>query len=148
VLYATSEWRHEARITRRQMTDAEYSREVRAWLDGLHVRPEWTVVDPSAASMIEQLHRDGITPVGADNAVMDGIRTVSSLLAADRFKVHKSCRGLISEFPAYAWDDKAAEAGEDKPVKAEDHSLDALRYALRTTEALWRPYVPLAAAAA
>lgn len=148
VLYAASEWRHEARIARRQMTDAEYSREVRAWLDGLHVRPEWTVVDPSAASMIEQLHRDGITPVGADNAVMDGIRTVSSLLAADRFKVHKSCRGLINEFPAYAWDDKAAEAGEDKPVKAEDHSLDATRYALRTTEALWRPHVPLAATAA
>jgi PBSX family phage terminase large subunit len=148
VLYAASEWRHEARIARRQMTDAEYSREVRGWLDGLHVRPEWVVVDPSAASMIEQLHRDGITPVGADNAVMDGIRTVSSLLAADRLKVHKSCHGLLSEFPAYAWDDKAAEAGEDKPVKAEDHSLDATRYALRTTEALWRPYVPLAATAA
>lgn len=148
VLYAASEWRHEARTTRRQMTDAEYSREVRGWLAGQHIMPEWTVVDPSAASMIEQLHRDGITPVGADNAVMDGIRTVSSLLAADRLKVHKSCRGLLSEFPVYAWDEKAAEAGEDKPVKAEDHSLDATRYAIRTTEALWRPHIPLTAAAA
>jgi PBSX family phage terminase large subunit len=148
VLYAASEWRHESRTTRRQMTDAEYSTAVRAWLAEQQITPEWVVVDPSAASFIEQLHRDGITPAGADNTVMDGIRTVSSLLGAGRLRIHASCRGLISEFSAYAWDEKAAEAGEDKPVKLEDHSLDALRYALRTTEALWRPHVPLAATAA
>lgn len=148
VLYAAAEWRHESRTTRRQMTDAEYSAAVRAWLAEQQVRPEYVVVDPSAASFIEQMHRDGVTPYGADNAVMDGIRTVSSLLGADRLRIHASCRGLISEFSAYAWDEKAAEAGDDKPVKAEDHSLDALRYSIRTTEALWRPYVPLAATAA
>jgi len=142
VLYAASEWRHESRTVRRQMTDAEYSREVRSWLAKQGVTPEWVVVDPSAASFIEQLFRDGVTPVGADNSVMDGIRTVSSLLAAGRFKVHRSCTGLIGEFGVYAWDDKAAERGEDKVVKAEDHSLDATRYAIRTTETLWRPYIP------
>jgi PBSX family phage terminase large subunit len=141
-LYAAAEWRHESRTTRRQMTDAEYSREVRGWLNSRHVSPEWVVVDPSAASMIEQLHRDGITPVGADNAVMDGIRTVSSLLGAGRLKVHASCTGLLSEFGVYAWDEKSAGKGDDKPVKLEDHSLDALRYAIRTTEALWRPHLP------
>jgi PBSX family phage terminase large subunit len=141
-LYAAREWRHESRTTRVQMTDAEYSREVRAWMARESIAPEWTVVDPSAASMIEQLHRDGITPAPADNAVLDGIRTVSSLLGADRLRVHSSCTGLIGEFGVYAWDEKAAERGEDKPIKAEDHSLDALRYAVRTTESLWRPYIP------
>jgi phage terminase large subunit len=80
--------------------------------------------------------------VGADNGVMDGIRTVSSLLGAGRLKVHASCTGLLSEFGVYAWDEKSAGKGDDKPVKLEDHSLDALRYALRTTEALWRPHIP------
>lgn len=148
VLYAASEWRHDSRTAHHQMTDVEYSREIRAWLQQQGVRPEFVVVDPSAASFIEQLHRDGITPYGADNAVLDGIRTTGSLLATDKLKVHRSCAGLIEEIPGYSWDDKAAKAGDDKPLKQADHSCDALRYALRTTEALWRPHVPLAATAA
>lgn len=141
-LYAASEWRHDSTMARRQMTDAEYSAAVRGWLAELGVTPQWIVVDPSAAGFVEQLHRDGLSPAGADNSVMDGIRTVASLLAAGRLRVHRSCTGLIQEFPGYAWDDTAAEKGEDKPIKLADHSLDALRYAVRTTEALWRPRIP------
>ena len=147
VLYAASEWRHDSKQAHRQMTDAEYSAAVRGWLAGLGVRPEWTVVDPSAASFIEQLHRDGINPAGAENSVLDGIRTVASLLSAGRLRVHRSCAGVLAEMPSYCWDDAAAEKGEDKPLKVADHSLDALRYAIRTTEALWRPHVPLTLAA-
>lgn len=150
-LYVVSEYRHDSRAARRQMTDAEYSAARRRWLQGVApyganvtgVRPEWTVVDPSAASFIEQLHRDntpGVVP--ADNTVLDGIRTVASLLAADRLRVHPSCTGLIDELPGYSWDDEAAEKGEDKPIKLEDHSCDALRYGVRTTETLWRPHIP------
>lgn len=146
-LYVASEWRHDSRTAHRQMTDLEYSRELRQWLTSLGVRPEWIVVDPSAAGFIEQLHRDGVTPAGADNAVQDGIRTVASLFAADKLRIHRSCTGLIEELPGYVWDDKAAARGEDKPLKAADHSCDALRYAVRTTEALWRPYVSLTLAA-
>ena len=32
------------------------------------------------------------------------------------------------EFGSYIWDAKAAEHGEDKPVKEHDHALDAARY--------------------
>jgi PBSX family phage terminase large subunit len=143
-IYVTSEYRHDSRTARRQMTDAEYSRARRTWLNGQGVRPEFTVVDPSAASFIEQLHRDntpGVVP--AENTVLDGIRTVASLLAADRLRIHRSCAGLIDELPGYSWDDEAAEKGEDKPIKQDDHSCDALRYGLRTTEALWRPHIPM-----
>lgn len=147
-LYVTSEWRHDSRAARRQMTDSEYSQARREWLHGLGVHPEWTVVDPSASSYIEQLHRDGITGVApADNSVLDGIRTVAALIAADRLRVHESCTGLITELPGYSWDDEAAERGEDKPIKADDHACDALRYGIRTTEAIWRRHVPLDALA-
>jgi PBSX family phage terminase large subunit len=146
-LYAASEWRHDSRAARRAMTDAEYSRDVREWLAQQGVRPEWFVVDPSAASFIEQTHRDGLTPTPADNAVMDGIRTVAGLLAADRLRVHASCAGLLEELPNYVWDDRAVLLGEDKPLKVNDHSCDALRYGIRTTEALWRPYIPMTLAA-
>lgn len=148
-LYVTSEYRHASRQAHRSMTDAEYDRALRTWIQQQGVTPEWVVIDPSAASFIEQAHRTGGLPLApADNAVQDGIRTVASLLAADRLRIHASCDGLIGELVGYSWDPKASEQGEDRPLKQADHGPDALRYAIRTTEALWRPYVPLAATAA
>jgi PBSX family phage terminase large subunit len=150
-LYVVSEYRWDSRAQRRKKTDAEYSRARRAWLQAvphpgsnvLGVQPEWTIVDPSAASYIEQLHRDGVSGVmPADNTVLDGIRTVGSLIAGDRLRIHASARGLIEEIPGYSWDDEKAERGEDAPIKLDDHSCDALRYGVRTTEALWRPHIP------
>ncbi|WP_225859141.1 PBSX family phage terminase large subunit [Streptomyces albicerus] len=151
-LYVVSEYRWDSRAERRKKTDTEYSQARRRWLAGvaqpqtnvLGVQPEFTVVDPSAASYIEQLHRDGVSGVvPAENTVLDGIRTVGSLFAANRLFVHESAVGLIEEVPGYSWDDEAAEKGEDKPIKQDDHSCDALRYGVRTTEALWRPHIPM-----
>jgi hypothetical protein len=102
------------------------------------VHPEKWIVDPSAASFITQLWRDGLSPEGADNSVLDGIRLVSNLLAKGLLKVHRSCDGWIEECPGYVWDEKAAEKGEDRPVKAGDHSLDAGRYVTASTEWTWR----------
>lgn len=147
-LYLTHEWRWDSKVQRRQLTDVEYSREVRGWLAGLPhphhpqvvgIRPMWTVVDPSAASFIAQLWQDGLTPAQGDNAVLDGIRTVASLLGQDRLKVHSACTGFINEIPGYSWDPDKAAKGEDAPIKADDHSLDAGRYVVKTTEAAWRP---------
>ncbi|MER7047741.1 PBSX family phage terminase large subunit [Streptomyces jumonjinensis] len=142
-LYVASEYRHDSRTARRQLTDAEYSAARRRWLATAGVRPEWTIVDPSASSFIEQLHRDQVSSVmPADNTVLDGIRTIASLFAADKLRIHRSCTGLIDELPGYSWDDEKAEKGEDAPIKLDDHSCDALRYGVRTTEALWRPHIP------
>lgn len=150
-LYAGAEWRHDPKIAKVRLTDAQHSANLREWLqtvprcDGsaeVGVRPDFTVVDPSAASFIEQLLADrvhGITP--AENEVLDGIRTVSSLLATDRLRVHESCTPLIGEMAGYSWDDKATEAGQDKPLKVADHAADALRYGIHTTQALWRPHI-------
>ena len=44
--------------------------------------------------------------------------------------IHPRCKHLIDEIQGYAWDPKAQERGEDKPVKTNDHACDALRYAL------------------
>lgn len=149
ILYVPGDWRYEARRQRRQLTDAEYSERLRGWLDGFKhprspavgVRPEWTVVDPSAASFVTQLHRDGLTPTLADNSVLDGIRLVMSLFARRQLKIHRSCTELIDETTGYAWDPDASEKGEDVPLKEDDHGPDQLRYAVRTTEAAWRPHL-------
>lgn len=148
-LYIASEWRYDGRQQRRQLTDLEYSQRMRAWLSDVPgfgaVRPQFVTVDPSAASFSAQLRRDKLTPTPANNAVLDGIRTMSSLLSAGKLLVHSSCKGLITEMPGYAWDDKAAEKGEDKPIKIADHGIDSARYALFTTRALWQRQLALSA---
>lgn len=138
-LYAVNEWRHDSRAARRQMTDAEYSRAVRGWLDELDVVPEWTFIDPSAASYSTQLWADGHPGVTrAVNDVIDGIRSVSVALHSGLLRIHRSCIGLRAELPNYVWSEEAAARGEDKPVKKDDHSVDALRYAVHSTAHEWR----------
>lgn len=137
-VYLASEYRYDSRREYGQLTDHEYSRRYRSWLDDLGVRPRWHVIDPSATSFIRQLMTDGTTAAHANNTVLDGIRTVSTLLGTDRLRVHESCSGWIDEAPGYSWDDAAAERGEDQPIKANDHSLDAGRYVLHTTYPTWR----------
>lgn len=148
-LYIGSEWRYDGRHQRRQLTDLEYSERLRGWLRDVPgvgaVRPQFVTVDPSAASFSAQLRRDKLTPTPANNAVLDGIRTMSSLLAAGQLRVHSSCKSLIAEMPGYAWDDRAAEKGEDKPIKVADHGIDSARYALYTTRALWQHKLAMAA---
>lgn len=149
-LYLTREWRWDSVARRRQLTDVEYSRHLREWLTTVPVpgttltgvMPELHVVDPSAASFRVQLYQDGISARLADNAVIDGIRTLSSLFALDLLKIHSSCTGLLDEIPGYSWSDKAAAEGLDEPVKADDHGIDAARYAVHTTRNLWRYSLP------
>lgn len=149
ILYAMDEWRYDATDSAARLTDAGLSRRLRDWLPGQHhpqdaPPPEWLFVDPAAASFKVQLGADGITNLAnGSNAVLYGIRTVSSLLATGHLRISSRCAGLLKEFPGYAWDSKATARGEDAPLKVADHSLDALRYAVATTETEWRPYMNL-----
>jgi PBSX family phage terminase large subunit len=128
-VYVVAEWRWESKVEHRALTDAQYSARLRTWVADLaEARGEQIVldrimVDPSAASFVAQLWADGWDGVrGADNAVSDGIRSVASLLAAHKLKIHTSCTGLLDEIVGYVWDPKASAKGEDKPLKQNDHS--------------------------
>ncbi|HEY9372417.1 PBSX family phage terminase large subunit [Streptomyces sp.] len=148
-LYVVSEYRYESASHARQLTDAQYSADVRQWLANVRrpgekgaargVRPNWIFVDPSAASFMTQLWTEQVPNIApAVNDVLDGIRSVGVALGTGLLRIHRSCTGLLSELPGYAWDEKAAERGEDKPLKVDDHSADALRYALHSTAHEWR----------
>src|SRR5690606_12342031 len=93
------------------------------------------VVDPSAASFRAQLYHDGLSAMLGDNDVLAGNRTVASLLATGRLKVHRSCRGFIEEVAGYSWDDRDAQRGGVQPVKANADSLDDARGANHRTGA-------------
>lgn len=154
-LYGVAEYRWDSRAKHRQLTDVEYSQRLKEWLQSVRFPgtrlhgpvPQYVIVDPSAASLKVQMFQDGWTVTDGDNSVLDGIRVMSSLLAAGRLQFSRSgCPAAIEEFPGYSWDDKAAKLGKDEPVKINDHGVDATRYGTFTTRALWQNRVHLAAA--
>lgn len=145
-LYATDEYRYDSRAKRKQMSDAEYSVAYRSWLKAVRVNgevagvaPEYTCVDPSATGFRVQLHHDGVATAAADNRVDQGIMTTGSLFSTGRLYVSSRCKELIKEIPGYSWDERSAKLGIDSPIKVNDHGCDALRYGIKTPEAIWRP---------
>lgn len=147
-LYLHDSYRHDSLKAHRQKTDPEYSRDLQAHLLARDYKPETVWYDPSAASFGLQIWRDfrdlpalaNVRPTPADNAVIDGIRDVASLFAADLLKIHRPSIASADwdELVGYAWDIKAAERGEDKPVKHADHFPDMVRYAVRGSRRHWR----------
>lgn len=121
-----------------QKTDKQYADDMANFMGS---RPEdqcIIVVDPSAASFIQELRSRGWVVKAADNEVVDGIRDTSTLMAQKKIKINRNCKGLTKELQSYVWDDKASERGEEKPVKQLDHGPDALRYYVRTILPKWR----------
>ena len=124
------EYVHSGRDTGVSKTDAEYVTALLEWLGSQQVKA--VIVDPSAASFKAELRKRGFRVRDADNDVLNGIRLTSKLLKDGSLKIHSSCKNLIKGFSAYLWDTRAQTRGEDKPLKQNDHELDALRYGCYT----------------
>lgn len=124
--YCTREYYYSGRDKGKQKSDSQYADDLENWLEGTPVKA--IIVDPSAASFITELNNRGFKTMKADNDVEDGIRLVSTLLNTGKIVFSQSCINTIKEFASYIWDPKAADRGEDKPIKQHDHAMDAVRY--------------------
>lgn len=124
------EYYHSGRENMRQKTAGEYVDDMEAWLDG--IRPKRIIIDPSASPLKAELQKRGYMTRDADNEVKDGIADVAGMLRKDCIAFTAQCRNTIDEFGAYMWDPKAADRGEDAPIKEHDHAMDAVRYFVRT----------------
>lgn len=126
IWYCIREYYYSGRDKEKQKTDSEYADDLKKWLDGTKIKA--VIVDPSAASFIAELRKRGYKVLKANNDVLDGIRLVGTLLNAGKIIFASSCVETRKEFASYVWDEKAAERGEDKPIKQRDHCMDAVRY--------------------
>jgi hypothetical protein len=149
-LWLVDEWRYDPGTSQARKTNEQLSGDLRAWLHSehlpyrTHLAPEWVFLDPAAASFQVQLQADGLSNVRhADNSVSYGIGTVASLFSSGHLKTTTRTPGFNQEAPGYSWDPKFTLKGEDKPVKVADHSLDAGRYAITTSESVWRPMLTI-----
>lgn len=122
----TKEWYYSGRDQNIQKTDIEYADELKKFIGNMKIKA--VIVDPSAASFIAQLKKYGFQVKKANNDVLDGIRFVGTLLNQLKILFYKDCENTIREFSSYVWDKKAVERGEDKPIKQQDHAMDAIRY--------------------
>lgn len=131
--YLIREYRYSGRDTGHQRTDDDYVRDMERFVEFL---PEdkrkgiLMIIDPSAASFIAAIKRSryAFRVRKADNDVLDGIRDTAVCIQRGTVKIFDTCRETIKEFEGYIWDAKA----EDKPVKVDDHMMDAMRYFVKT----------------
>lgn len=128
--YCIREYYYSGRESGKQKTDAEYADDLEVWLEDTKIKA--VIVDPSAASFIAELRKRGYKVLKAKNNVLDGIRMVGTQFNLDGIVISSACKNLIKEIGSYVWDEKAAERGEDRPVKVFDHACDAMRYFVAT----------------
>ncbi len=122
---------YDSKIRQRQKTDTEYAEDLSKFIQDKPIRAIY--VDPSAASFKLECSRHGIQNLyDAENEVVDGIRLTAKLFNNGSLKICRNCDALIKEMQSYVWDPKCSITGIDKPLKENDHSLDAMRYALVT----------------
>ncbi|MCK6440698.1 MAG: terminase family protein [Planctomycetes bacterium] len=95
--------------------------------------------DPSGAQWIAELQGKGFNIQAAPNDVLYGIDLVRRRLlpGADGgpgLVVLGRCVNLVREFTRYRYDETRDGSGEQRPLKQDDHALDALRYLLLALE--------------
>ena len=131
VWYCTDGYYYSGRTEQRNKTDDDYVNDMVAQFGqfGNDYNKLRTIIDPSAASFITAMKRSHIFhAVPADNAVKDGIREVSVAIQRGKIKINPSLDFIKREFGGYVWNDN------EEPVKENDHSLDSIRYFVKTTK--------------
>ncbi len=128
VWYRVKEFYFNSRERQRQMTDEEYAQ---AMKDLVGSRPLTAVIaDPSAASFIETLRRNGFSVQKADNDVLSGIRLTSDCLKKGQIVICEGCGDCLREMDEYVWD--LSSEARDRVKKENDHAMDDMRYFVAT----------------
>ena len=155
VWYATRGYYYSGRDSGKQKTDAEYGEDLKRFAAPLierrkaaqertgQIQPKIRVIiDPSAASFIALLHQeDWCRVIPADNDVANGLRDTATALQTGLIKINPAIKDWRKEVEGYVWD----ESQEDRPVKENDHFMDATRYFVKTMRVTKRRlnYAPL-----
>jgi PBSX family phage terminase large subunit len=128
-MWLEDEYYYDSSKEQRQKTDTEYAEDLKKFIAGKNI--EAIFIDPTAVSFKMELRKIGVSNLfDAENDVLDGIRFHSKLLGNGTYKICRKCKNAIHEYQSYRWDPKSKIIGLDKPLKVNDHIMDATRYAL------------------
>lgn len=131
-------------------TVRDVSKQIKLKRERWKMSPAWTVIDPAARNRNQQTGRSdqqeyvdcGIVAFPGQNDVRAGINRIRQRFEAapPRLLISSRCVELRGELKKYRWqkDSKRSEnAPAERPVKKDDHLLDALRYVV-----MQRPLAP------
>ena len=134
VWYAYDGYYYSGRKEGHQKTDSDYADDLDELTKDIPLQYGQkieVIIDPSAASMKAELRRHGKYKVrDADNDVLDGIRETATAIQRGLIKVSPDIEDFWLEIAGYVWDNR--DDGEDRPIKVDDHYMDALRYWVKT----------------
>ena len=111
----------------RSKTDSELADDIKSFISYRNISAIY--VDPSAASLKLELRRRDLPVIDAKNDVIEGIKVTSKFISQKSLLINRKCLNLLDYIQSYSWCPKAADRGEDKPLKEHEHICDALRYA-------------------
>ena len=128
--YCIKEYYHDGR-KEPQKTDEESYNDLVKFAGNLKIKS--VIIDPSASSFIVLIRKKNKFRIQkAKNDVFEGINRMAVALQNQTINYNECCTNTIKEFGTYIWDEKAVQRGEDKPVKENDHAMDASRYFVNT----------------
>ena len=106
---------------------------------------EYFYADPSEPEHIEYYRREDVPILEAKNAVAPGIQTVAMMLHPVEGKpslyILDSCYNSIKEIEGYHYKEDRFGNIKEEPEKVDDHTCDALRYALHTHLTTFEPEI-------
>lgn len=133
VWYAYKNYYYSGRKEGHQKTDEDYADDLDLLTDDIvlqYGQKIEVIIDPSASSMKATLRRRSRYKVrDADNAVEDGIRETATALQKGLVKISPDLEYFWKEIAGYVWDN---DEGRERPIKIDDHNMDALRYWVKT----------------
>lgn len=90
----------------------------------------YVTINEEAEAFKNLLRNRGYRVRVVDEDVRKGISKVDTMFALNKLIINRDCEKLISEIKGYIWDEKAAERGEEKPVKTNSAACETLMQAV------------------
>lgn len=142
IFYLAAEKFHHGEVEGRK-SSGQYIKDLKEFIAPFNARPA-IIQDPapvSAAFNVDiEKHFDGYDIQLADNSVLKGINTVQYLLSERKLLISSDCKQTIKGFGSYIWDKRAANKGDDIPLKENDDAMCMLRYGCHTISESYDSY--------
>lgn len=99
---------------------------------------EMIFADPARPEHFKSYRKSGVSIKEADNTVLAGIQRVATLLHVNpetklpKLFIAEDLKEVVNEIEAYKWKESRDGDLKEEPEKVNDHTMDALRYAIYT----------------
>lgn len=137
----------------KQKAPSDYAKDFKEFCDNLHTLYHCdtfiTFIDPSARGLIEEIKRALMTCnytvmiKKAENNVSTGISRVQTVLNFNLLTLSPQQKNAADEFRIYEYDKKSIDSGNEKPIKTNDHAMDAIRYLVMGLWKKIKPWLPV-----